>query len=190
MSTGTAEPKLPSQVAELAAQQGLGELIDQRSNGNPFKGAVMALAGGLLSTVLSCGVLALAAQTVKFLRVIAILLFAVGIVSVAWSVVMLFRGFQAIYVYQGGVVYTRNGKARAARWSDVSEVEVQVIREGNLFAGNISNYVVKPVGQAPMRVSAIDIALPDGERDPIGALLIRLANETGRPVSQRLVGKK
>ena len=65
-----------------------------------------------------------------------------------------------------------------------------MIREGNLFAGNISNYVVKPVGQAPMRVSAIDIALPDGERDPIGALLIRLANEAGRPVNQRLVGKK
>ena len=189
-STSNPQQDIPPKVTALAEQRGLGTLIDQRSNGNPFKGALMALVAGVIGIVLSCGLFALAAEVWRPIKWIAIPSLAIGICAIGAAVVQLVRGFQAIYIYQRGVVYVRNGNARAATWDEVSEVEVQVIREGNLFAGKVSAYLVKPVNQPPMRVNSTDIVLPEGEQDPIGALLMRLASEAGRPVTTKLVGKK
>jgi hypothetical protein len=190
MSAAKAQQEVPPKVTILAAQHDLGALINQRSNGNPFKGALMALVGGVVAFLLSCGLFSLAAQVWRPIVWIAILALALGLCAIGWSVVALVRGSQAIYVYQGGVVYVRNGNARAAAWAEVREVEVQVIREGNLFAGKTSAYLVKPVNQAPMRVNSMDVVLSEGEQDPIGALLMRIASDAGRPVTRKLVGTK
>lgn len=189
-STDSVQQEIPSKVSMLADHRGLGSLIDHRSNGNPFKSSLKALVGGVVAILLSFGLFALAAAVWRPIMWIGVLLLAFGLCFLGWSVVTLVRGFQAIYVYQGGVVYLHNGNERAATWAEVSEVEVQVIREGNLFAGTTSAYLVKPVNQAPMRVNSMDIAMPKGEQDPIGALLMRLATEAGRPVNRKLVGKK
>lgn len=189
-TTSNPQQDIPPKVTTLAEQRGLGVLIDQRSNGNPFKGFLYGLIGGIIGLALTYGLFALAAYLWRPIMWAGIAALAFAICAIAWSFIQLARGFQAIYIYQGGVVYVRNGRARAATWDEVSEVEVQVIREGNLFAGAITAYVVKPTNQPPMRVASIDIGLPEGEKDPIGQLLIRLANEAGRPVTQRLVGKR
>lgn len=62
----------------------------------------------------------------------------------------------------------------------MAEVEVQVFGGGTLFAGKTAAYVMKPTGQAPMRVNSTDVGLKDGEQDPVGAVILRLASEAGR----------
>ncbi|MEG3633684.1 hypothetical protein [Micromonospora palythoicola] len=189
MSSVDARQEVPEKVASLAAERGLGTLIDKRSSGNPIRSALTIVAVGTVAVVVSVALFALASSW-RPLIWLAIPSLALGICAVGWFVVVLVRGFEAGYLYPGGMVYVRNGNARAATWAEMAEVEVQVFGGGTLFAGKTAAYVMKPTGQSPMRVNSTEVGLKDGEQDPVGAVILRLASEAGRPITQKLVGKK
>ena len=75
-------------------------------------------------------------------------------------VIVLVRGYQQTFLYQGGLVFVKNGSPRAATWSDVTGLEVLMFGEGSIFNGKTSAYLVKLSNGAPMRVGSSEIALP------------------------------
>ncbi|MEU4420719.1 hypothetical protein AB0F81_08840 [Actinoplanes sp. NPDC024001] len=188
MSTTTDD--VPEKVTTLVAERGLGAPVDQRSNGNPFKTAVMCAVAGVVLTAVAIGLFYLAGTYWRPLMWVAIVPLVFGLCSFGYIAVFLFRGFQATYLYENGVVYVHNGSARAATWADVEKVEVLVIREGNFMAGHISAYLVHPAGQRPMRVNSVSALLGAGEHDPFGAKIMELADAAGRPIYERLIGKR
>lgn len=181
------QPALSPKITALATQRGLGALLDQRGNGNPFVRALLLIgtavgAFGLMYLMILPGW--------RLLGFLALIPLAYGIVAPIWAVIMLVRGFQQTFLYQGGLVFVRNGRPRAAAWSDVTEVEVQMFGEGSMFNGKISAYLVKLNNGAPMRVGSVDMALPDGQRDSFGDQILQMVHATGRPIVQRVVHGK
>jgi hypothetical protein len=183
-----AKPVVSPKVAALAVQRNLGELLDRRGNGNPFIRAMVLIA----TATGAFGLFYLMTlPSWRILGFLALIPLVYGIVTPIWAVIVLVRGYQQTFLYQGGLVFVKNGSPRAATWSDVTGLEVLMFGESSIFNGKTSAYLVKLSNGAPMRVGSSEIALPDGQRDPFGGRLIQVIQATGRPIVPRVVhGKK
>ncbi|BEL05085.1 hypothetical protein Q0Z83_032760 [Actinoplanes sichuanensis] len=184
MDTDETTP-IPAKVTALATAHRLGAPVGHRATGDPARAALIAL---LLSVVSFAAAFALFSLFLIALAVPALVL-AVG--ALGWAIVFPFWGSAAVYAYEHGLVHVRNGRARAALWLEMERMELHVIRNGNLMAGTTSAYLLKPSGQAPMRVRPRLSEQPDGtSQDPFGTLLTRLVADAGRPVVQTLIGRR
>jgi hypothetical protein len=182
---------VPAGVTALAEQRGLGAATARRDNGSAAKAVLLSLSIAVFAFAASFGLFYLAGTWFRPLIPLAILALAIGICGLGWAIVFPIRGSQSVYLYENGLVHVRNGRPRVALWSEIEQLEVHVVREGNLMAGMTSAYLLKPTGRPPMRVQPKPLEQPDGTRlDPVGTTLVRLVSDAGRPVVQKLVGKR
>jgi hypothetical protein len=183
--------QIPARVAALAAAHDLGAPVGRRDDTGPARAALVALALSVVSFAVAFALFYLAGAYFRPLIPVAVLALAIAMGGLGWAMVFPFRGIQSVYAYEHGLVHIRNGRARAALWLEMERLELHVVRDGNLMAGQTSAYLLKPSGQPPMRVRPQLREQPDGTRqDPFGTLLTRLVADAGRPVVQTLVGRR
>jgi hypothetical protein len=176
---------VPAGVTALAEQRGLGAPVGRRDNGSAARAVMLSLSVAVAGFAASFGLFYVAGVWFRPLIPVAVLALAAGICGLGWAIVLPIRGSQSVYLYEQGLVHVRNGRPRAALWTEVDRLEVHVVRDGDLMAGTTSAYLLTVAGQAPMRVQ------PDGTRhDPVGTALVRLVSDAGRPVVQKLAGER
>ncbi|GIE28354.1 hypothetical protein Ait01nite_013990 [Actinoplanes italicus] len=181
---------IPAGVTALAEQRGLGAAVARRDNPGAVKAVLYSLVTAVSGFAVSFGLFYLAGTYFRPLIPLAILALATGICGLGWAIVFPLRGNESAYLYERGIVHVRNGRPRAALWSDLESLEVHVIREGNLMAGVTSAYLLRTSGRPPMRVQPVLTEQPDGTRqDPFGSAMARLVADAGRPVVEKPVGK-
>ena len=118
-----ASPKVPAVAADLAARGQLGAPLMARKGDNPI-----AILG--ICVVLALGLFGIAAlinwllESVRFrlLGIVAVLAVLGGIFVIGYGFYSLFQGFRATYLYQGGLVWTLNGRAQAAAWGEIDRM--------------------------------------------------------------------
>jgi hypothetical protein len=182
---------IPPGVTALAEQRGLGAAVARRDHPGAAKAVTCSLVTAVAGFAVSFGLFYLAGTYFRPLIPLAVLALAIGICGLGWAIVFTFRGNQSAYLYEHGIVHVRNGRLRTALWTEIERLEVHVVREGNLMAGMTSAYLLKPAGQAAMRVQPVLRDQPDGTRqDPFGSAMARMVADAGRPVVEKLVGKR
>jgi hypothetical protein len=115
--------KLPPTVEAAAADRNLGSLVVWRAGSNPignflfFIGVAVALlaASGVLAWLVTFGL------DIDGALIIVLALAAVG--SVLFAFVGLAKGFTAMYVYQHGLIRTRNGTVHSAGLDEIDELQ-------------------------------------------------------------------
>jgi len=167
-------PAPPAAVAGLAAERGLGRFDSTRKGDNPFV--------NLLSCLVLAGILFGAAALinwslqwipVKPLAYVALLCALAGVFVVGLGFYLLCQGFGAIYVYEHGVAWTRNGRRDAARWSDVDRLHVARDNKGKLSGAELVTL--------DGRAAALPARETDGA-DPVIDHLTHTVQAMGRPV--------
>jgi len=175
---------IPANVAALADAHDLGTLLGRRHDHGVLRAVVFALASTVVCLAASSGLVHLAGTVLPGLRWLAVVALVLSLGLLAWTVFLGVRGRHSAYAYERGLVHVRYGRARAALWREMERLEIRVIRE----AGLNSAYLLRPSGQAVMRVAPRLEDRPDGTRhDPFGTILARLVADAGRPVVHRLV---
>jgi len=118
-----APPRVPAVAADLAARGQLGAPLMVRKGDNP----IAILAGCVVFALVLFGIAALVTwllESVRFrpLGIVAVLCALGGIFLIGYGFYSLFQGFRATYLYQGGLVWTLNGRAFAAAWSEIDRM--------------------------------------------------------------------
>jgi hypothetical protein len=182
---------IPAGVTALAEQRGLGAPVARRDDPGAVRAVMYSLLTAVSGFAVSFGLFYLAGTYFRPLIPLAILALAIGVGGLGWAIVLPLRGNESAYLYERGIVHVRNGRPRAALWGELERLEVHVVREGNLMAGTTSAYLLKPTGQAPMRVQPVLREQPDGTRqDPFGSAMARLVADAGRPVVEKPVSRR
>jgi hypothetical protein len=142
-SLGMAMVEVPPRVAQAAAERQLGPLVTATKGSNPLANAAFAL----VVTLLLFGAMVLVGSLGWHgLRQAVIVLLALSLVGVFYTVVSLFNGFRRYYLFAGGIVRWQNGRITAFGWHeavDVHRTRLRSIQTGfqfNLAAG-MSIYV-------------------------------------------------
>ena len=175
---------IPANEAALAAAHDLGDLLGRRSDRGVLRAVLFALAATSVCLAASFALFHLAGTVLPALIWPAAVALPASPGMLAWTVFLAVRGRHAAYAYERGLVHVRYGRARAALWREMERLEIHVIRE----AGLNSAYLLRPAGQAVMRVSPHLEDRPDGTRhDAFGTILARLVADAGRPVVHTLV---
>jgi hypothetical protein len=117
--------KIPARVGALAERYRLGTAVDRLKAPNPVVEFVLAVVLALVAFGLAWLVnWLLTFVPVKPLALLVVALILIGIAIMGLGMFRLFRGFSAVYRFEGGIVWTRNGRAQAAPWSTIDELGV------------------------------------------------------------------
>ncbi|OJF12770.1 hypothetical protein EDD30_2208 [Couchioplanes caeruleus] len=151
-ATGPAGAPVPEAVAALAATHGLGSLELARKGQNPF--ANFGLGIGAAAALF--GIAALINWSLEFipfrpLAFIAVLFVIGALFCVLMAFAALFAGFTADYLYAGGLVHTKNGRAQVVAWPDVDMLRVRFKKDD------------------PTRALAYELVALDGRKVPVTA---------------------
>jgi hypothetical protein len=101
------------------------------------------------------------------LRFVAIFVFAASVVSLLIGVVALFAGFTAAYIYEHGLVQTKNGRRKVATWNEVTELLLWRAGGNTFLAGTVLCYYAKTRDGRKLSVEARFV----DDRDAFGELL-------------------
>lgn len=164
----------PPKVAALAAARNLGSHQLTRKGDNPIAMFVGWTVFGLilLGVAWLCGWLA-GKTEIRALAIGAILGLLGGLFVIAYGFFEIFRGFRVTYLYQGGLVWTHNGRPDAAAWNEVDR-----LTETSLTG--------KPPNLA--KVTTLDgrhvpiVMEWKNDADPVHARLVEVFRGLGRPV--------
>ncbi|KHD75745.1 hypothetical protein [Actinoplanes utahensis] len=175
---------VPANVAALATAHDLGDLVGRRGDDGVLRAVLYALACTLVCLAASAGLFHLARTVLPATIWLAGVALLLSLALVGWTVFIALRGSHSAYAYERGLVHVRNGRARAALWMEMERLEIHVLRE----AGQNSAYLLRPSGQAVMRVAPLLVSRPDGTRhDAFGTILARRVADAGRPVVHTLI---
>lgn len=125
---------VPPNVERLAAERRLGALAVARGSTSSRSGAggfILAAIGALGAGIgLAAVATAIEART---LGVVALgWICAIAPVLLIWGIRIFGRGNQAYYLYEGGLMYVKNGRPTPVEWRDI--VEVRRLRLGEKAA--------------------------------------------------------
>jgi hypothetical protein len=182
VSRSTKPVRVPRRVARVAAHKQLGTLtVGQRSD-NPVVFMLAFVGIGLLLCGLPGLFIAGAGQFGLAELAFGLSLPLIGLAGVAGiiAVLALVNGFWAAYLFTDGIVTVRNGRLRAAAWSEVDELwrwiksrELARISKKDFF----DYYVVVTTDGQRLPV------LPMTKGDPtVGDQLLATVTRLGRPV--------
>jgi hypothetical protein len=181
----------PAGVTALAEQRGLGAAAGRRHDGSAARSVTLSLSVAAAAFAGSFALFYLAGTWFRPVVALAVLSLAIGVCGLGRAIVLPIRGTQSVHLYDNGLVHVRNGRPRAARWSEIERLEVHVVRDGDLTAGKVAAYLLKPAGQPAVRIPPNPREQPGGARhDPLGSTLVRLVSDAGRPVVQKLIDEK
>jgi hypothetical protein len=173
-------PEVPEAVLRLAAERGLGPLVDVRrelsTSGALVRGAIGILAG--LGVMMLVGWFADGVEgnglVTALVRPIAI----VGFVALVWGLIVLVRGLvvgsRAHYQFAGGLVAKRRTGLQAVAWPQVELLETRYNRQSRAVVG----YRVQAAGGTSFM---IPLVLVDN-RDAFIDRIVDQLRAHGRPV--------
>jgi hypothetical protein len=175
---------VPEDVRRVAAEHGLGELVDVRRE-VPMGTALVR--GGATALV---GVVALVLvsylgqdQSVyswaySLVRVVGLFFFFTAFAGFVYVVRALVVGTRAHYLFAGGLVHQRRGGPRVVAWPDVESFRALHHKRGREADGRVLGYQVV-VGGRPL--STVPLVLTAG-RDPFIDLVVERLRVHGRPI--------
>ena len=178
----------PTEVAQAAASRQLGALIAAQRGTNPFGNLAFGLGGGI---VLIVGGIVLAwlgsLLKTRALVFVACPMIVIGLFALVLAVAAIRGGFTATYLYQNGLVHTKNKKVDVVAWSEVDQLWLWKAGGKTALAGKMLNYYVVTLDGRKVLVEA---HVAKGEQ-PLGALLEQTVAQLRRPVvdSGPYVGK-
>jgi hypothetical protein len=169
--------QVPARVAHLASESQLGPVLGVRKLANPLLtiairlvvGTVVLLVGGVLLGHLQAGILWLLGLVVAATVLFTVVWAAVGIVG---AVVL---GVQATYLFERGIVHSRNWRLRVVIWPDVTAL--RAVTGKRAYEGRVLGYNVVPRRGRPIRI----YMRPHSGRDYFVDQLIALLQKDGTP---------
>jgi hypothetical protein len=168
----------PPDVASVADQLQLGPMLERAGReDNVRRFALFLIGSGIVSLVLSC----VALLPGRKLFIIALMLFAYGLVGPVAGTLQLVRRTPQLFLYEGGIVEKRGTKVRSMRWSDVAGWEVQIWGDRAMFRGRIKGYVFRLHNGEKLRIpsgDALDMKSPFENR------MVELARAAGLAPTQ------
>jgi hypothetical protein len=164
-------------VSRLASQSQLGSLLGVRKLANPLLtiairlvvGTVVLLVGGSLLGHLQVGILWLLGLVVAITVLFTVVWAAVGIVG---AVVL---GVQATYLFERGIVHSRNWRLRIVTWPEVTALRAVIGKRAH--EGRVLGYNIVPRRGRPIRI----YMRPGSGRDLFVDRLIALLQTDGTP---------
>jgi hypothetical protein len=173
------ENALPGKVSDAAAQAELGKLVVTQQGSHPVGNLVFGLV--VAGVLVASGFLLSWLTGIVELRVVAFLAFVcfvLALIVFAMSLAALASGFTATYLYERGLVHTKNVRLKTVAFSDVDELLLWRAGGKTALAGTLlAYYVVTRDGQK----IAVEAKSKSGE-DSLGLRLQEIVREHGRPV--------
>jgi hypothetical protein len=177
--------RAPETVAALAAERGLGELIDKREGtatrdavGGQGIAAAVCLALLILCVILDASLSANEAVIAIVAPVLRISLIAT-VVFVGWTIRALLRGQRAWYHYAGGMIQKGRSGARAVAWAEAAELKLVHSRRGDNVRGGFCYQLTSRGGASLM----IPLKARQGDRDPFVDQILAAARQHNCPVA-------
>jgi hypothetical protein len=178
-SASDRENVVPAKVSDAAAKADLRGLIMAQQGSHPVGNLVFMLvvagvlvgAGFLLSWV--TGIVEI--RAVAFLGLVC---FVLAFIAVAMSVAALAAGFTATYLYERGLVHTKNRRVQTVPFSDVDELLLWRAGGKNRWTGNLLTYYVVTRDGRKVPVEARS----NSGDDSLGLRLQDIVREYGRAV--------
>ncbi|BCJ47069.1 hypothetical protein GCM10010168_34110 [Actinoplanes ianthinogenes] len=166
----------PTDVSSLAYSRGLGQEVADRSLPSPLKagGTWLGIAAGSL-LLLFLASLGHDTDGIVYglLRLVGLFFCFLMVYALAMGIRTFIQGAQSYYVFTGGFVHRRNGRAQAYTWSEIAECK-PLLRKGQLI-----NYQLVPRGRKPINIPVILV----NNRDAFLDSLMGLLHQHGIPVS-------
>ena len=179
--TFSQEP-VPPEVAQAAAARGLGTVVYAQKGSNPFSNLAWGLGISLGMFFVGCLGLGWFATLIHF-RPLAFVAFFIGVSAVVWfvrSLLAVFAGFTASYLYTNGLVHTKNKKIEAVAWPEVDELLLWKAggKPDGFLYGKLLNYYIMTFDG---RKIAVEAQSAKGDKT-LGEQLQQAVARVGRPV--------
>ncbi|GAA2687398.1 DUF6585 family protein [Actinoplanes palleronii] len=178
----------PDEVLQAAASRQFGSLIAGQRGTNPFGNLAFGLGGGI-ALIAGGALVAWVGSLIDFrpLALLACPMIVIGLVVIVYAVMALAAGFTATYLFENGLVHTKNKKVDAVAWTEVDELWLWKAGGNTALAGNLLSYYVVTFDG---RKVVVESAVGKGEQ-PLGPRLEQIVAQLGRPVvdSGPYVGK-
>jgi hypothetical protein len=163
-----------AKVAAAAAARGLGPHDLTRKGENPiamfFGWTIVGVI--LLGVAWLCGWLA-GKTEIRALAIGALLGVLGGLFVIEYGFFEIFRGLRVTYLFHGGLVWTRNGRADAASWAEVDRLIETSVPDKR---PHVAKVITLDGRQVPIVMEWTDDA------DPVHARLVEVFRALGRPV--------
>lgn len=164
---------IPSKVAAGAQSRGLGDCLVVAAGSNPIGNFLFAVGAGVVLILVAFGLSWVGEKAgLRFLAYLVFLCFVGALIAAIFSVVALLAGFTASYLYQGGLVHTKNGRVQVVAWSDLDEVWRWRAGGNTALRGKLLCYYVVTF---------------DGRKVPIEAKSAKGSSELGERLEQTAV---
>lgn len=178
----------PPEVIQAAASRRLGQLVAAQRGTNPIGNLTFGIGGGI--ALIAGGILVAwigSLIDVGALRFIACPMLVFGVIVLVYAVMALFAGFTATYLFENGLVHTKNKKIDTVAWSEVDQLWLWKAGGDNILTGQLLCYYVVTLDG---RKVPVESAVAKGEQ-PLGPQLEQIVAQLGRPVvdSGPLVGR-
>jgi hypothetical protein len=169
----------PERIIRKAAAHDLGALVIAQRGSNPIANALFAAAVVAVLCLLIWG-MAWAGQAydLGFLRPLIILAVVGVVVGTIMMVMSLIAGFTSAYLFDNGVICTRNGIVSVARWQDVDRLLLWRAGGRTALRGKLLCYYVVTGNGRRMPIEARQ----GDQGDPLGEALQATMARMGRPV--------
>lgn len=157
---------MPPNIERVAAERRFGALVVSRGSVSTRSGAAGFIFAAIGAVALGVGIAALAVAVDNRKLGVAALgwICAAAPVLVIWGVRIFARGNQAYFLYEGGLMYVKNGRPTPVAWRDI--VEVRRLRLGekaaefargmpgteNVTADAITGYEVRASGGGKLTI--------------------------------------
>lgn len=173
------ENVVPGKVSDAAAQAELGHLVMSQQGSHPVGNLVFGLvvagvlvgAGCFLSWLLDF-------VEIRAVAYLAFVCFVLAVIAFGMSLAALAAGFTATYLYERGLVHTKNGRVKTVKFSDVDELLLWRAGGKTALAGNLlAYYVVTRDG----RKVPVEAKSKSGD-DRLGVRLQEMVRDCGHPV--------
>ncbi|SDS60420.1 DUF6585 family protein [Actinoplanes derwentensis] len=178
----------PPEVIQAAASRQLGALVAAQRGSNPIGNLAFGVGGGI-ALILGGFLVGWISSLIDFrpLAFLACPMIVIGIIVLIYAVMALFAGFTATYLFENGLVHTKNKKIDAVAWSEVDQLWLWKAGGDNVLTGHLLTYYVVTFDGRKVPVEA---AVGKGQ-EPLGPRLEQIVAQLGRPVvdSGPLVGK-
>lgn len=187
---------VPPTVDRFAAQHRLGRLVTSRGGTSSRSGAFGFAIAAVVAVAVGVGLggLAMATGTRQLGTAALGWICAVSPILLIWAVRIFVRGDQAYYLYEGGLVYAKNGRPRLVGWRDI--VELRRLRVGakaadlargmpggaTVTADTVAGYEVRPAGGGTLTIRV------GGVSDPGYATFCGYLEQSAGQAGARLTG--
>lgn len=169
----------PPKVVEAAASKQLGALVMGQKGANPFGnlffGIGLAVAIGVVSTLIAWGATAIHLRPLAYL---ACLGWVAAVIVLGYSIMAGLAGFTGTYLYANGIAHVKNGKVATAAWSEVDQLWLWKAGGKTAIAGTLLCYYLVTLDG---RKIPVEHASKSGDKT-LGEQLQQIVRQLGRPV--------